>query len=148
MARVTRRCNLSHARGHCVWTALLTATGLDVRRRGSHPRELTLQGHKDSMPCRHQKQSTTHALWELQRQSLFNPSFLTGGVTAEIVHSVDNSGANTLGRRIGLGGMRPMENQILVDSGGTPCTTNEVDPKSRERRMRQMRRQNTLTPQP
>ena len=37
--------------------------------------ELTLQDTKGLI---HQKQSATHAQWELQRQSLFNPFFLTG----------------------------------------------------------------------
>ena len=34
-------------------------------------------------------------------------------VTAEIEHYVDNSSAVTLGRRIGLGGMRHMETRFL-----------------------------------
>ena len=61
---------------------------------------------------RHQKQCTRHAQWELQRQSLFQPPFLTG-VTAEIEHFVDNISAISSGRRIGLGGMRHMETRYL-----------------------------------
>ena len=38
---------------------------------------------------------------------------LDWGVTAQIEHFVDNSSAITFGRRIGLGGMRHMENRHL-----------------------------------
>ena len=38
---------------------------------------------------------------------------LDWGESAEIEHSVDNSSAITLGRRIGLGGMRHMETKYL-----------------------------------
>ena len=38
---------------------------------------------------------------------------LNWGVTGEIEHFVDNSSAITLGRRIGLGGMRHMETRYL-----------------------------------
>ena len=38
---------------------------------------------------------------------------LDWGVTAQIEHFVDNSSAITFGRRIGLGGMRHMENRYL-----------------------------------